>query len=343
MTIPRAVGVRISFADVPAAVRAWVEDTLGSPVASYADQSGGMSPGCATRLVCADGTRAFVKAVGAELNPDSPTLFRREVTALTLLGGHPLWASLLASYDDGGWVALLLEDVDGGHPDLGDDAVMTRLLSATDRLGEVLRQRVPGDALAAHVGGGQYDAGLTDQRRVLLEWADSLARLPDLPAAAVPAAIRAEAPAWRSRLERIAAMPMSRLVHYDIRVDNLLQRPTGEIVFLDWGAAGRGPDWLDPLLARLERVELPWFDDSLATSPALVRAGDDTVTTWLVGIGVHLAVRAVTAVDVNLPTLQAFRRTESARFLGAATRRLSGQPPAPAPSSIPSSTSYPAI
>ena len=32
-----------------------------------------MSPGCATRLVCEDGTRAFVKAVGTELNPKTPS------------------------------------------------------------------------------------------------------------------------------------------------------------------------------------------------------------------------------------------------------------------------------
>ena len=74
-----------------------------------------MSPGCATRLTCADGTRAFVKAVGAELNPDTPGLFRREIGVLDHLGEHELWAPLLASYDDGAWVALLIEDVEGAR------------------------------------------------------------------------------------------------------------------------------------------------------------------------------------------------------------------------------------
>lgn len=115
-------------------------------------------------------------------------------------------------------------------------------------------------------------------------------------------------------------------MHWDIRDDNLLVRPTGEIVFLDWGAAGVGADWLDPLLARLERVESPWFDASLATSPALARAGDDAVTAWLAGFGTFLAWRAVTAVDVNLPTIGEFRRRESRRFLGAAARRLGLDP-----------------
>ena len=92
-----------------------------------------MSPGCATRLTCADGTRAFVKAVGAELNPDTPGLFRREIGVLDHLGEHELWARLLASYDDGAWVALLIEDVEGRHPDFGDAAELDAVLPAVDR------------------------------------------------------------------------------------------------------------------------------------------------------------------------------------------------------------------
>ena len=49
MSAPRAVGVRLSYDAVPAHVRVWVDDALGSPVVGTADQVGGMSPGCATR------------------------------------------------------------------------------------------------------------------------------------------------------------------------------------------------------------------------------------------------------------------------------------------------------
>ena len=72
VTGPRAVGVRLPYGAVPAVVRAWVEDELGSPVVAAAEQVGGMSPGCATRLTCADGTRAFVKAVGPSSTPTPP-------------------------------------------------------------------------------------------------------------------------------------------------------------------------------------------------------------------------------------------------------------------------------
>ena len=311
VTAPRAVGVRLPYAAVPAPVRSWVEDTLGSPVAAVAEQVGGMSPGCASRLTCADGTRAFVKAVGAELNPDTPGLFRREVAVLEAFGEHELWAPLLASCDDGAWVALLIEDVEGRHPDFADPAELDAVLGATDRLGEVLRERdVPASA------------DLVDVGHVMARWAESLGSLATAPAAVpVPDWLRGDPHGWAEVLREQAALPMDQVCHWDIRVDNLLRRPGGDVVFVDWGVAARGPAWGDPLLARLERVDEPWFDRSVASSPALAEAGDEVVTAFLAGFAAHMAVRSVAAVDVNLPTLNDFRITESRRMMGAVTRR----------------------
>lgn len=311
MTAPRAVGVRLRYDAVPAGVRAWVEETLGSPVVSTAEQVGGMSPGCATRVTCADGTRAFVKAVGVELNPDTPGLFRREVGVLEHLGAHELWARLLASYDDGAWVALLIEDVEGRHPDFTHATELEAVLAGTDRLSEILRERdVPSSM------------DLVDVAFVLRRWAESLSTLAEAPSAApVPDWLRADPYGWADVLREHADRPMPHVAHWDIRVDNLLRRPDGEIVFLDWGAAARGPAWADPILARLERVDDPWFDDSIGDSPALAEAGDDVVTAFLAGFGAHLAVRSLVAVDVNLPTLNDFRIRESRRMLEAVARR----------------------
>ena len=311
MTAPRAVGVRIGYAAVPAAVREWVDQVLGSPVVATAEQVGGMSPGCATRVTCADGTRAFVKAVGAELNPDTPGLFRREVGVLDHLGEHELWARLLASYDDGAWVALLIEDVEGRHPDFTDEAEREAVLVGTDRLVAVLRERdVPASV------------ELVDVSHVFRKWADSLDALADSAAETpVPSWLRPDPYGWADVLRKHAARPMPHVAHWDIRVDNLLRRPTGEVVFVDWGTTARGPAWVDPLLARLERVDDPWFDTSIALSPALLEAGDDAVTAFLAGFAAHLAMRSVAAVDVNLPTLNDFRIRESRRILAGVARR----------------------
>ena len=311
MTAPRAVGVRLPFGSVPASVRDWVEQTLGSPVITVAEQVGGMSPGCATRLTCADGTRAFVKAVGASLNPDTPGLFRREIGVLTHIGVHPLWARMLASYDDGDWVALLIEDVEGRHPDFTDAAELGAVLDGTDRLSEILQVlEVPPSVDLVDIGSS------------FNKWAHTLASLAEAPAEApLPDWLRADPYGWADVLRAHAQRSMPHVAHWDIRVDNLLRRPGGEIVFVDWGMAARGPAWADPLLARLERVDEPWFDTSIASSPALVEAGDEVVTAFLAGFGAHLAVRSVVAVDVNLPTLNEFRIRESRRMLDAVSRR----------------------
>lgn len=132
---PRAVGVRKRYDETPDRVRGWVDEVLGSSVVTTFEQVGGMSPGCATRVVTASGRHAFVKAVGPELNPMTPELFRHEALVLSHLGADPLWAELLAVCDEpDGWVALILEDVPGVHPDMGDAADRSRVLDATDEL-----------------------------------------------------------------------------------------------------------------------------------------------------------------------------------------------------------------
>ncbi len=318
MTTPRAVGVRTPYPDIPARVRTWVSETLGSPVVSWSEQTGGMSPGCATRLVTAAGGRAFVKAVGSDLNPDSPSLFRREIDALGLIGADPLWADLLASYDDGDWVALLLEDVEGRHADLGDDAEMAALLEATDHLGERLSAvPVPSRLATSFVG-----PGFVDGTEVFHRWADSVDLLPDLPADLVPDVVRRDADRCRELAALLRDPWPSRLTHWDIRNDNVLVRPDGSIVFVDWGACAVAPGWVDPLLARLERVDSAWFDHAMESSPELAAAGADAVTGWLLGFGCHLARRTTTAADIGLPTLNDFRRSESRRILAGAARRL---------------------
>jgi hypothetical protein len=311
VTAPRAAGVRLRYDAVPARVRTWVDDTLGSPVVAAAEQVGGMSPGCATRVRCADGSAAFVKAVGADLNPDTPGLFRREAAVLEGLGEHDLWARLLASYDDGDWVALLLEDVEGAHPDLADDQVMAAVLEGTDTLGAELRGRFDTRPEAA-----------VDLAVVFDRWAGFVREAAATPAAPVPEWVRRESAQWGERVAALGDTGEHQLLHHDIRNDNLLRRPSGEVVFVDWGAAAYGPAWCDPLLARLERVDEPWFDTAVTRSPTLAAAGDEAVTAWLVGLGTMMAVRSVTAVDVNLPTLNDFRVRESRRLLAGASRRL---------------------
>ena len=114
---PAAVGgSRVQWHQVPAVVRTGIEDQLGSTVVSAQSQPGGFSPGSADRVVLADGRRAFVKAVGMEVNPDSPPIHRRELAVTGALPDAGFSPRLLCGYDDGDWVALAFADVDGHSP-----------------------------------------------------------------------------------------------------------------------------------------------------------------------------------------------------------------------------------
>lgn len=308
---PRAVGVRTRYQAVPAGVRSWVDDVLGSPVVETLEQVGGMSPGCATRVLTASGTRAFVKAVGPELNPMTPDLFRHEARVLSHLGTHPLWAELLATYDvPDGWVALVLEDVPARHMDTNDAADTAAALEATEQL-------------VAELAGRAVGLDLDTSMETLTRWMEVWSALPVLPDDVLPRWVVDRSAQLAELHERLLPAAVGDcVVHGDLRNDNILLRDDGRVVFVDWGMSRRGPSWFDPLVMRLEWVEQPVFDELVAGSPELRDLGDDLVTGFLAGVGAWLAYRSNVAEDIGLPTLNEFRKRESARLLEGVRRRL---------------------
>lgn len=200
-----------------------------------------MSAGCATSLRTENGRLLFVKAVGAEQNPQTRQLFRYEAGVLRVLPAVSYRPALLASYDQDGWVALLLEHVEGRHPDLGDPA----------------DHRAVAAAVAAQVAGltppppGSGALPLAETaRRWAVRWADIEAD----PAAYLPrwaaARIGELVAGVRGLPDRLGS---GTLCHFDLRDDNLLVRPDGSAAILDWGMARLGPAWVDPLLLALQQ------------------------------------------------------------------------------------------
>src|SRR5204862_5986967 len=115
---PAAEGDRLASEDVPAGVRSALDERFGSPVVRADVQPGGFSPGTAVRVRLRDGRRAFVKAVGSEPNPDSPGFHRNEARVAAAMPPDAPVPRFLFAHDDGEWVALAFEDVDGRHPEL---------------------------------------------------------------------------------------------------------------------------------------------------------------------------------------------------------------------------------
>ena len=109
---------RITWEDLPESIRARVEARLGSAVVRHESYPGGFSPGTADRVTCADGTEAFVKAVHADLNPESPGIHRMELHVMRELPPEVAAPALLDGFEEDGWVVLILGYVEGRHPAL---------------------------------------------------------------------------------------------------------------------------------------------------------------------------------------------------------------------------------
>src|SRR4051812_47639811 len=195
---------------LPTAVRAWADAALGSRVVAWTSEPGGFSPGVAARVTCADGTPAFLKAVSAEANPDSPGMHRTEVKVTAALPPALGSPRLLSSYDDGTWVALLLEQVDGRPPATPwQPHELAAALRALDRLS--VEPALPGLPSAADLLGEDFSC-----------WRQMATEPP------------ADLAPWQVRhLDELAAMETAwtdasagdRLLHLDARGDNMLVRP----------------------------------------------------------------------------------------------------------------------
>jgi Phosphotransferase enzyme family len=234
---PRAGGRRLAWQQVPAHVRTAVEAALGAAVVEAVTQEGGFSPGAAARLRLANGRRAFVKALGVDVHRPSVGLYRSEAASMPHLpAGLPV-PRLLDVYDDGEWVALVYEEVDGRHPVVpwrSDE--LERVAGAMADLTAALQPSPwPGAPAYADVYGA-----------ILGAWRE-LGHHPDL------------TPWMRQRLDRLAAQEIDlaeavrgdSLLHTDIRSDNLLLTPHGGVVFLDWAWTCNGAPWLDLVLFAL--------------------------------------------------------------------------------------------
>jgi aminoglycoside phosphotransferase len=297
--MPNGGGARLEIDEVPLHVRRAIEEILGAPVVAAHSQPGGFSPGLAARLVLADGRRAFAKAVGSERNPDSPGMHRREVAVLAALPADLPVPRLLGSYDDGDWVALVVEDVDGVAPvEPWRPAELARVVDAMAGLA---------DRLTPSPIAGRPVAVLDE--KAFRGWRT----LASDPAAAAPLG-----PAVRDRLDELAVIEATwtaaaegdALVHCDLRADNILLTPD-RVVFVDWPHARVGAPWLD-LLFLLPSAAVTGTDpEAVWASYSPARAADpDAVTAVLVALTGFFLHQSVLPPPQNLERVRDFQRVQ---------------------------------
>jgi hypothetical protein len=306
-----AAGVHLPWAQVPEPVQAWAATVGGGPPRAVRDLQGGFSPGAAARLDCPRGA-LFVKAVGAELNPESPLMHRREAVVSASLPASVLFPSLLDTYDDGAWVALAFEAVDGrlpSHP--WQPGELTSVLLALGAMHDALTpspvpQLERADVfLSALFGGWAELAAMRQPPRTLDPWARAnLARLAGLESG------------WPM------ASAGTTLVHGDIRSDNVLLTADG-VVFVDWPHAAIGTPVLD-LVEWAPSVVLeggPEPEELLTAHRPSRNADPEVVSVLLAAVCGFFVARSLRPPPPGLPTVRAFQAAQGEVALAWLRRR----------------------
>jgi Ser/Thr protein kinase RdoA (MazF antagonist) len=310
MDAPLAVGgSRLSWDELPAPVRAAVAAAAGAPVVAATSQPGGFSPGLAAVLTLAGGRSVFVKAVNAARNPDSPDMHRREAEVLAALPPAVPAPRLRWTYDDGDWVVLMTDAVDGTPPaQPWRPPELAAFLAAAAALADQLTPA----PLAAPAAQDHFRDDFTGWRRL----------------AGRPEGLD---PWVRERLERLVeiesgwpdAAAGDTLVHGDLRADNVLLTARGAVV-VDWPHACVGAGWLDLLLA-LPSIAMHGGGDPQRIwdgYPPARAADPDAVTAVLAAAVGYFLWQAAQPEPANIPRVRAFQRAQGEAGLAWLRHRL---------------------
>ena len=226
-----AVG-RLRWTDVPPLLRARLETALGAPVTDAVTPAGGFGHQLAAALTLADGRRAFVKAA-----PTSDPLTTANLHEATVLKALPPGApapDLLGVHHAAHWTAVVIAHLDGPHPDLSPSS------SDPGQIWALLDKLTSSPAPAPYITAVRSEApsGLVG----LHGWAELAADPPD----DLAAATRAHLP---ELAELEAAWPAlahgDRIVHGDLRADNMVRDRHYGVTFVDWAHATTGPACID--------------------------------------------------------------------------------------------------
>ncbi len=252
--------------------------------------------------------------MGAALNPDSPALHRREAVVSASLPVAPQFPRLLDVYDDGDWVALAFEAIDGrtpAHP--WEEHELRAAVRALDALhaaltpNPVAEAEPAADSLAPLLGGWAELAAMPGPLHGLPPWSSrNLDRLAELESG------------WRH------AIAGPTLLHCDLRSDNMLVARNG-VVFVDWPHACVGAAVFD-LVAWAPSVVLeggPAPEELLALSAPAAAVDHEALAALVAAFSGFLVRHSLQPPPPGLPTLRAFQAAQGAVGLDW-LRRLTG-------------------
>jgi len=217
---------RLEWVHLPPAIRRAVERQLGAAVVEAESRDSGYTPGFASVLTCADGTRHFVKAASTKAQRMSAAMYREEARKLRVVPPGIGVPRLQWVHDADDWVVLGIEYVEGELPQR--PWLPEQLAAASAMLVELA------DALTPAPG-----IGIGTLTEDVAEWPALWEHLPHISHAE-------EASALAARQAEVTGGDT--LVHADVRDDNLIVRPDGSVALCDWNWPRVGAAWFDSLV-----------------------------------------------------------------------------------------------
>lgn len=303
-------GQRLDWRDLPRRVRETIVDLAGAQVTAETSATSGFSPGFVAVLELADGRAVFVKAVSPRENPAAPDQARAEIRVARAVPASVPAPRLLWWQDDGDWVISGFTPVHGRTPALPwheDDLQL--VLAAVDDLSAT--RPLPGHELVSSqdqlaeefTGWARLAAGDDEQRALLVDrlgkrgrWA--LDHLADLVV-------------WER--EAPAACAGDRLVHGDLRSDNVMIDDHRQVWLLDWPNATVGAPWLD-LVFLLPSVAAEGGGspaDRFAAHPVSQGVDPDQVRAVLAGLAGSFAYGCLQDDPPGIPNLRSFQAAQA--------------------------------
>jgi len=298
-----AGGARLAWHDVDPAVRAAIEAALGSSVVEARNQAGGFSPGLAARCRLADGRRVFVKAVSPDQNPQACRIHRREVEVASQLPPSVPAPRLRHVHDDGRWVALIFDEVDGRQPE--EPWRLDELDVVVPALQRFATSATPSPVAGLQPVADRYADAFDGWRRLAGGDGD--------PSSYGPTVV--------DHLDRLAALEApwaeaaagDALLHADLRADNLLLTADGQVVLVDWPWACIGAAWVD-LVLFLPSVGLgggPEPEAVVQRYGLLTDVDPDALGSVVAALAGFFVRRSLDPDPPGLPTLRAFQRAQA--------------------------------
>lgn len=303
---------RIDWAQLPSDIRERIERLAGAEIREAQTQGGGFSAGVASRVSFVDGQRLFVKAV-PKTSRGTFDLYVREAGVLRTIPRDLPAAHLVDAFTQNEWAVLVIEDVEGRHPQ--------RSASSADTV-DVL------DSIAA-LSAVKTNSDLPRLADELSDDALSWGRLEGegLMGTTTPWCIE-NFVFLRTAAERVASVVTGeRLIHGDLRADNILIDSSGRARLLDWPWAARGAGWEDALLYLLDlRVEDSTADvDALLDHPAFGESRSEDHVALLSAIAGNWFEKCRLPAPPGMTTLRDFQRREAITAVDWIAQRSNGQ------------------